>query len=179
VLAGRVGAAVPGPDLTRAYAEVLGPPEPLGELSAEQVLRWRALALVVSCADLLGAARGAHLLACDYARTRVQYGRAIGSYQGVAHPLAEGLALIEGSVSVLRYAAWAVDELPGTEAVRAATVAKVYCGRAARTVCETAVQVHGGIGNTWDCLVQVHLRRVLAAIDLFPVRLGEIDRGLS
>jgi hypothetical protein len=179
VLAGRVGAATPGADLTRAYAEVLGPPEPLGELSAEQALRWRALALVVSCADLLGAARGAHLLACDYARTRVQYGRAIGSYQGVAHPLAEGLALIEGSVSVLRYAAWAVDELPGTEAVRAATVAKVYCGRAARTVCETAVQVHGGIGNTWDCLVQVHLRRVLAAIDLFPVRLGEIDRGLS
>ena len=50
-------------------------------------------------------------LACDYAKIREQYGKAIGSYQAVAHLLAESLALIEGSVSVLRHAAWAVDEL--------------------------------------------------------------------
>jgi hypothetical protein len=47
----------------------------------------------------------------------------------VAHPLAEGLALIEGSVSVLRYAAWGVDELRPAEAIRAAQIAKVYCAR--------------------------------------------------
>jgi alkylation response protein AidB-like acyl-CoA dehydrogenase len=127
----------------------------------------------------VGTARGAHALACDYAGLREQYGRTIGSYQAVAHLLAEGLALIEGSVSVLRHAAWAVDELPPTEAIRAARIAKLYCARAARTVGETAVQVHGGIGNTWECLAHVYLRRALTSADLFPVRLEEIDRGLS
>jgi len=166
-------------DLTRHSAPVTGPRTPAGEISAAHAKRWRALALVITSADLLGAARGAHALACDYAKVRAQYGKTIGSYQAVSHPLAEGLALIEGSVSVLRYAAWAVDELPPAEAIRAAQLAKVYCARAARTVCETAIQVHGGIGNTWDCLAHVYLRRVLAAADLFPVALEEITRGLS
>ncbi|RAY17300.1 acyl-CoA dehydrogenase [Actinomadura craniellae] len=179
VLAGRVGAVVPGADLTRRSAQVVGPLEPVGEITAERAERWRALALVVTCADLLGAARGAHAVACDYAKVRRQYGKTIGSYQAVAHLLAEGLALIEGSVSVLRHAAWAVDELTPAEAIRAARIAKLYCARAARTVCETAVQVHGGIGNTWECVVHVYLRRALASADLFPARLEEIDLGLS
>ena len=179
VLAGVVGEVVAGADLTRRNAELLDPLEPLGELPPEAVERWSALALVVTCADLLGAARGAHAVAVDYAKLRQQYGKAIGTYQAVAHPLAEGLALIEGSVSVLRHAAWAVDELSAAEAIRAARIAKIYCARAARTICETAVQVHGGIGNTWECMVHVHLRRVLASTDLFPVRLEEIDLGLS
>ena len=116
---------------------------------------------------------------CDYAKIREQYGKQIGSYQAVAHLLAESLALIEGSVSVLRHAAWAVDELTPAEAIRAAQVAKVYCARATRTVCETAVQVHGGIGNTWECLVHVYLRRALTSTELWPVTLKEIDFGLS
>ena len=76
-----------------------------------------ALALVATTADLVGVARGAHAVACDYAKIREQYGKAIGSYQAIAHLLAESLALIEGSVSVLRHAAWAVDELPSAGAV--------------------------------------------------------------
>lgn len=179
VSAGRVGGAVWGADLTRASAELLGPLDFLGEVSEELAERWRALALVATSADLLGTARGVHTVATDYAKIRHQYGKSIGSYQGVAHPLAEGLALIEGSVSVLRHAAWAVDELPVAQAVRAAQIAKVYCAHATRTVCETAVQVHGGIGNTWECLVHVYLRRALTSTDLFPVRLEEIHRGLS
>jgi alkylation response protein AidB-like acyl-CoA dehydrogenase len=179
VLSTEVGPLVPGTDLTRHAAELRGAPEQIGPLTGEAALRWRALAVVATAADLVGTARGAHTLACDYARIREQYGRTIGSYQAVAHLLAEALALIEGSVSVLRHAAWAVDELPPAEALRAARIAKLYCARAARTVCETAVQVHGGIGNTWECLAHVHLRRALTSTDLFPVRLEEIDRGLS
>ncbi|MFJ3804443.1 acyl-CoA dehydrogenase family protein [Streptomyces sp. NPDC090088] len=179
VQSSRIGPLAPGADLTRRTAELRGAPEEIGTLTAEAAHRWRALAMVATSADLVGAARGAHTLACDYARIREQYGRTIGSYQAVAHLLAEGLALIEGSVSVLRHAAWAVDELPPAEALRAARIAKLYCARAARTVCETAVQVHGGIGNTWECLAHVHLRRALTSADLFPVRLEEIDRGLS
>ncbi|MFD3926988.1 acyl-CoA dehydrogenase family protein [Streptomyces sp. NPDC058614] len=179
VLAGAVGPLIPGADPTRRNAELRGPLRPIGSLSAEAAARWGALAIVATSADLVGTARGAHALACDYARIREQYGSPIGSYQAVAHPLAESLALIEGSVSVLRHAAWAVDELPVAEALSAARIAKLYCARAARTVCETAVQVHGGIGNTWECLAHIHLRRALTSTDLFPVRLEEIDCGLS
>ncbi|MEV7886674.1 acyl-CoA dehydrogenase family protein [Streptomyces sp. NPDC002817] len=179
VLAVGIGPLVPGADLTRHHASVTGPPEPIGTLTAGTAARRRALALVATTADLVGTARGAHTLAVAHAKLREQYGRPIGTYQAVAHLLAEGLASIEGSVSVLRHAAWAVDELTPEEAIRAARIAKLYCARAARTVCETAIQVHGGIGNTWECLAHVHLRRALASTELFPVRLEEIDRGLS
>jgi Acyl-CoA dehydrogenase, C-terminal domain len=179
VLAAALDAGRGGADLTRTEATVTGAPETLGEVSAEAAARWQALALVTTSADLVGIARGAQALACDYAKIREQYGKQIGSYQAVAHLLAESLALIEGSVSVLRHAAWGVDELAPDRAIRAAQVAKIYCARATRTVCETAIQVHGGIGNTWECLVHVYLRRALTSTDLWPVTLKEIDFGLS
>src|ERR1700733_4795834 len=106
VLAAALDAGRGGADLTRTEATVTGAPETLGEVSAEAAARWQALALVTTSADLVGIARGAQALACDYAKIREQYGRQIGSYQAVAHLLAESLALIEGSVSVLRHAAW-------------------------------------------------------------------------
>ena len=178
VTAAATGDALPSADLTRTRAAV-GAAEVLGELSAEAVQRWRALALVITTADLVGVCRGTLELAVEYAKIREQYGHTIGSYQAVAHLLAEALTLTEGSVSILRHAAWAVDELPPAEAVRAAQVAKVYCARAARTVCETSIQVHGGIGNTWECLAHVYLRRALTSTELWPVELEEIDLGLS
>ncbi|MGW6421589.1 acyl-CoA dehydrogenase family protein [Nocardia sp. NPDC055053] len=177
--AAEVGARLPGADLTRTAADTGSARELLGELSPEQLVQWRALAVTTTTADLLGAARGTHRLAVDYAKVRAQYGHPIGTYQAVAHLLAESLALIEGSISVLRYAAWSVDELAPAEALRAARIAKVYTARAARTVCETSIQVHGGIGNTWECLAHVYLRRVLTSTELFATRLEDIDRGLS
>jgi len=165
-------------DLTRASAEVTGNPMAVGELDSDAAQRWLALALATTSADLVGTARGAHTLACDYAKLREQYGKSVGSYQAIAHLLAESLALIEGSISILRHAAWAVDELSPAEAIRAGRFAKVYCARAARTVCETAIQVHGGIGNTWECLAHVFLRRALTSTQLWPVKLEEIDVGL-
>jgi Acyl-CoA dehydrogenase, C-terminal domain len=179
ILTAELETASAAADLTRLEAGLSASPSALGEISAEVADRWQALALVATSADLVGIARGAHAVACDYAKIREQYGKQIGSYQAIAHLLAESLALIEGSVSVLRHAAWAVDELTPAEAIRAAQVAKVYCARATRTVCETAVQVHGGIGNTWECLVHVYLRRALTSTELWPVTLKEIDLGLS
>ncbi len=178
VTAAALGDAVSSADLTRSRA-ALGPAETVGELDADAAQRWRALALVITTADLVGVCRGTLHLAVEYARIREQYGHTIGSYQAVAHLLAEALTLTEGSVSILRHAAWAVDELPPAEAVRAAQVAKVYCARAARTVCETSIQVHGGIGNTWECLAHVYLRRALTSTELWAVKLEEIDLGLS
>lgn len=179
VLAAPVGEQRTGVDLTRTVADLAGAQQRVGDLSIDDGLRWQALALVATCADLVGTARGSHALACDYAKIREQYGKPIGSYQAIAHLLAEGLALIEGSVSVLRHAAWSVDEAPAADAVRAARIAKVYCARATRTVCETAIQVHGGIGNTWECVAHVYLRRALTSTGLWPVTMREIADGLS
>jgi hypothetical protein len=178
VSAFEVGAALETVDLTRASAELAGNATAVGDLDSEAAQRWLALALAATSADLVGAARGAQTLAVEYAKIREQYGNTIGSYQAVAHLLAESLALIEGAVSISRHAAWAVDELDPAEAIRAGQFAKVYCARAARTVCETAIQVHGGIGNTWECLAHVFLRRALTSTQLWPVKLEEISVGL-
>jgi hypothetical protein len=169
--------AVGGADLTRparrcpaglAVRALEGRSNPLGE---DDLARWHALGLAATCGDLVGVMRGALALATDYARTRQQYGAPIGSFQAVQHLLADSLVATEGSRSIALHAAWAVDALPGSDALAAASAAKAYCARAARGVCETAVQVHGGIGNTWECLAHVYLRRALVS--------GEILGGVG
>jgi alkylation response protein AidB-like acyl-CoA dehydrogenase len=109
----------------------------------------------------------------------VQYGTAIGSFQAVPHLLADAFTLMEGSRSITLHAAWAVDALPPEEALAAAAAAKAYCARAARTVCETAIQVHGGIGNTWECLAHLHLRRALLSSDVLGGVGPNLDRVLE
>jgi alkylation response protein AidB-like acyl-CoA dehydrogenase len=126
---------------------------------------WTALGLALTCADLVGVMRGAVQLGCGYATIRRQYGSPIGSFQAVQHLLADAHVATEGSRSVALHAAWAVDALPPREAVAAGAVAKAYCARAALAVCETVIQVHGGIGNTWECLAHVFLRRALLSVD--------------
>ena len=148
-------------------------------LEADDMARWQSLGLAVACADLVGTMRGALGLATEYAKERKQYGAAIGSFQAVQHMLADAHVATEGARSIALHAAWAVDALDAHDALAAGAVAKAYCSRAALEVCEAVIQVHGGIGNTWDCLAHVYLRRVLAATDLFPVALEEITRGLS
>ena len=155
----------PQTDLTRSVAPVtLGGLTPAGDAARvddDAVARSKALALTITVADLLGSMEGVLDTTTAYAKERQQYGVPIGSFQAVQHLLAEARVLVEGSISVGQYAAWAVDALPSDEALQAGAVAKAYCARAARTVCETAVQVHGGIGNTWECFVHVYLRRAL------------------
>ncbi len=172
-----------GVDLTRSF--LAGPPatlasaEPLpGQqrlLTDEDLARWMALGLAVACADLVGGMQGTIQLACEYVGARRQFGVAIGSFQAVQHLLADALVAMEGSRSVALHASWAVDALPADEALAAASVAKAYCARAARAVCETSIQVHGGIGNTWECFAHVYLRRALASSDL----LGGVGPSLA
>jgi alkylation response protein AidB-like acyl-CoA dehydrogenase len=162
-----------GADLTRPVARwrdgdyvmsVLGQTR---RLDADDLVRWQSLGLAVACADLVGAMRGALTLATEYARERRQYGAAIGSFQAVQHMLADAHVAMEGSRSIALHAAWAVDALPARDALAAASAAKAYCARAARSVCETCIQVHGGIGNTWECLAHVFLRRALFSTEVF------------
>ena len=148
-------------------------------LTDDDLARWTALGLALTSADLVGVMRGAVQLACDYASERRQYGTAIGSFQAVQHLLADAFVAMEGSRSATLYAAWAVDALPPSEAVAAGAVAKAYCTRAARNVCETAIQVHGGIGNTWECLAHVYLRRALLSSDVLGGAGANIARVLA
>ena len=156
-----------GVDLTRpgapvrAGAQVVPLPDQDRALSDGDLARWRSFGLAVSCADLVGVMRGALTLTNEYARTRRQYGAPIGSFQAVQHLLADAHVVLEGSASIALHAAWAVDALEPAEALAAAAAAKAYCARSARSVCETAIQVHGGIGNTWECMAHVFLRRAL------------------
>ncbi|HTL84888.1 MAG TPA: acyl-CoA dehydrogenase family protein [Acidimicrobiia bacterium] len=171
-----------GTDLTRpsARVQVDGHGTELTETLSEDVLAcWNALGLALSCADLVGVMRGAITLAAEYAKSRQQYGQAVGSFQAVQHLLADALVAMEGSRSVALHAAWAVDALSPTDAGTAGAVAKAYCSRAARNVCETAIQVHGGIGNTWDCLAHVYLRRALVSIDMFGGEGANLARVLE
>jgi hypothetical protein len=176
-----LGNEVAGADLTRPTARgregepatpVAGQTQPL---DADDLARWQSLGLAVACADLVGAMRGTLTLATDYARERRQYGAAIGSFQAVQHMLADAHVAMEGSRSIALHAAWAVDALPANQALAAASAAKAYCARAAQSVCETSIQVHGGIGNTWECLAHVYLRRALFSTEV----LGGIGDNLQ
>jgi alkylation response protein AidB-like acyl-CoA dehydrogenase len=141
----------------------------------DELTRWTALGLATACADLVGTMQGALDLSVEYAKQRRQYGRSIGSFQALQHLLADAAVHLEGSRSTALHAAWAVDALEPADALGYAAAAKAYCARGARVVCETAIQVHGGIGNTWDCLAHVHLRRALLSTDL----LGGVGPSLA
>jgi alkylation response protein AidB-like acyl-CoA dehydrogenase len=185
--------ATGGSDLTRAVrpipagAAVVDVSEQQRPLTRDDLVRWTALGLALTSADLVGVMRGVLDVTVDYASQRRQFGVPVGSFQAVQHLLAEGRTLMEGSLSVALHASWAVDSLPAADAVAAGRVAKAYCARAARTVCETAIQVHGGIGNTWDCMAHVYLRRALLSSQWFgddgeqlrhlQQRILAVDRG--
>jgi hypothetical protein len=168
-----VDSANDGADLTRAIRPIPAD-APLFEVGGQRRILTRAdlasftaLGLALTSADLVGLMRGVLDLTVAYAAQRRQYGVPVGTFQAVQHLLAEARCLMEGSFSVALHASWAVDNLEPDDARAAGRVAKAYCARAARTVCETAVQVHGGMGNTWECIVHVYLRRALLSSQWF------------
>src|SRR5262249_39057550 len=103
-----------------------------------------ALALEAS-----GAARVAHQDAIRHASTREQFGKKIGGYQALSHPLADAYTRVELSRSLALWAAWCVAT-GDTQASLAASSAKSYAAESAVLVCETAIQSLGGIGFTWE-----------------------------
>jgi hypothetical protein len=169
----RIDGSRHGSDLTRRVRQIsagtpaLDIPGQRSVLTRDDLLHWTALALALTSTDLVGLMRGLLDVTVAYAAARRQFGAPIGSFQSVQHLLAEARCLMEASFSVALHASWAVDNLGPDDACVAGRVAKAYCVRAARTVCETAVQVHGGIGNTWECIVHVYLRRTLLTSQWF------------
>jgi alkylation response protein AidB-like acyl-CoA dehydrogenase len=103
---------------------------------------------VALAADALGAARRALDMAVGYARQREQFGRPIGSFQAIKHKLADMYLLVQGAALAVEGAAGALDA--GRDARRPVAVAASYAREAAVKVTGDAIQVHGGIGYTWE-----------------------------
>jgi alkylation response protein AidB-like acyl-CoA dehydrogenase len=116
---------------------------------------------VGAAAEMLGAARRCLDMAVAYAKVREQFGQPIGSFQAIRHKCAEMLLEVENSHAAVYYAAWALDAQSEDHAL-AASVAKAYVGDAARKVCGEAIQVHGGIGFTWEYDLHMYFKRAKA-----------------
>jgi alkylation response protein AidB-like acyl-CoA dehydrogenase len=115
-------------------------------------------ATVALCAEMVGGAEKAMEMCVDYGKTRVQFGRQIGGFQAVKHKIADMKVWVENAKSVVYYAAWAVDS-DAPEASRAASMAKAYCSEMYSRVTAEGIQVHGGIGFTWDHNMHLYFKR--------------------
>jgi alkylation response protein AidB-like acyl-CoA dehydrogenase len=126
---------------------------------ADAVRRHLDLGATAYAAELLGASQ--HMLdeSVAYAKDRVQFDKPIGSFQAVKHRLADMLVDVEGMRSAVYWAAWCIAA-HHPDAPVAASTAKVWCSDAARRVVGSALQVHGGIGFTWEHDTHLYLKRV-------------------
>ncbi len=115
-------------------------------------------ATVALCAESCGGAQRVLDMTTDYAKIRVAFGKPIGSYQGVKHRAADMLVEVENAKSLTYYAAWAMDEnVP--EAPLAASMAKAYVSDAYRRTAGAGIQLHGGIGFTWEHDLHLYFKR--------------------
>jgi alkylation response protein AidB-like acyl-CoA dehydrogenase len=118
----------------------------------------RPRALAALAVEAVGVARRALELGIEHARSRTQFGRPIGVYQAVSHALADTYAETELARSLAYWAAWCVEE-DDPEAPVAAAAAKAFAADAAVAACERAIQVHGGIGFTWEHILHRYYKR--------------------
>jgi alkylation response protein AidB-like acyl-CoA dehydrogenase len=118
-------------------------------------------AAVALAAEMCGAAQRVLDITVEYAKMRVAFGKPIGTYQGVKHKCADMLVDIENAKSLTYYAAWAVDE-GDPDAVMAVSMAKAAASDAGRRVCAAGIQLHGGIGMTWEHDLHLYLKRAKA-----------------
>jgi alkylation response protein AidB-like acyl-CoA dehydrogenase len=166
--------AVPGLDATRKLSDVeftgvsVGADDVLavGESARKALARSTQVAALAVCADMLGGMQWILEDSVEYAKTRQQFGKVIGSFQAVQHMCADMLLWTESSRSAIYFAAWALDAEP-SEAARAVSLAKAYASDASREVANRGVQVHGGIGFTWEHDLQLYYKRSKASEILF------------
>jgi alkylation response protein AidB-like acyl-CoA dehydrogenase len=150
-------------DPTRKLSTVklsAAPAEPLA-LAPEAIAHAYATIVTALAAENVGVAQRAMEMAVTYAKDRKQFDRPIGSYQAVSHRCAQMLLEVEGARSLSYWAGWALDNEPET-AARAASMAKAYASDAGFRVTASALQVHGGIGFTWEHDLHFFLKRAKA-----------------
>ena len=156
-------------DRTRAVADVVLRGEPVDRfdgVGADDLRALTASAAVLVAADALGAAQRMLDLTVEYVGQRVQFGVPVGSFQAVKHAAAEMLVSIEGTRAAVHYAAWAVGAGgPGAEVD--AWVAKARAARAASSVADKALFLHGAVGYTWEHDLQLLFKRAKSDAELF------------
>jgi len=163
-----------GIDLTNRWSElrldkvavgaeaIMGQPGGAASL-LESLLRRAA---VCASAEMLGAARRCLDMSVEYVKVREQFGQPIGSFQAIRHRCAEMLLEAENAHAAVYYAAWALTA-GAEDAAVASSICKSYVNEAARRVCGDAIQVHGGIGFTWEYDLHLYMKRAKALVPLY------------
>jgi len=153
-------------DQTRKLCEVtfdnvsVGKDAVLGEVGKGWALLDRLIdrAKVALCAEMCGGAQRVLDMSVEYAKVREQFGKPIGSFQAIQHKCANMMVQVESAKSATYYAAWAVaNDVP--EAHLAACMAKAYTSDAYRFVSAEGIQIHGGIGFTWEHDMHLYFKR--------------------
>ena len=153
-------------DMTRRWSELrfdgveLGADALMGDANTawprlRRALEWATAAM---CAEMVGGEQKVLETSTEYAKTRQQFGKPIGIYQAVSHKLADMLVLTESSKSATYYAAWAV-EADAPDRSLASSMAKAYVSDAYRKIAGDGIQVHGGIGFTWEHDMHLYFKR--------------------
>jgi alkylation response protein AidB-like acyl-CoA dehydrogenase len=145
-------------DVVVADGRLLAGPGPGGGAALHD--RLVAVGAIAVVADAVGAAEHVLEISTAYAKERKQFGRAIGSFQAVKHHLADMFTDVAASRAAVAFAVEAVDDGVGEDLRHAAAVAKSFAGPACARVAELAVQVHGGIGFTWEHDAHRFLKRI-------------------
>jgi len=152
-------------DVTRAYYdirfdEVVVPAEgllTLGRDAVKSITRSTQMSSVLACGELVGAGERMLAMTVEHARERVQFGRAIGSFQAVKHKCATMKLWVQASTAATYYAAMSVAA--HGDAAREVSVAKAYTSDAICRIAGEALQLHGGIGFTWEHDLHLYIRR--------------------
>jgi len=150
-------------DRTRRLGTVTLSDSPVALLphAPEQVERLRDAALVLLAADAFGGASRCQEMATAYAKERVQFGQPIGQFQAVKHQLADMVIAVEPARGLYWYAAHAFDHSEGTERAHMAALAKAHVADAYLAAARRCVELHGGMGYTWELDVHIFLKRAM------------------
>jgi alkylation response protein AidB-like acyl-CoA dehydrogenase len=128
---------------------------------------WPVIARVIDkatiglCAEMVGCAQRVLDMCVDYAKQRIQFGRPIGSFQAIQHKCADMLLVIESARSAAYAAAWAASQDKQDTALLS-SIAKAYASDASRFVAGEGIQIHGGMGFTWEHDVHLYFKRAKA-----------------
>ena len=155
-----------GMDLTKRVGRVVLEDVRVGVdcVLGEQGQAWAAaqwlldLGAALVTAEAVGAAEAALNITTEFAKERIQFDEQIGKFQGVKHPLAEIYVDVESFRSLVYYAIWALDQ-DSDDAQIAVSRAKAYCADAFPQAGIMGVQLHGGVGYTWEYDIQLYLKR--------------------
>jgi alkylation response protein AidB-like acyl-CoA dehydrogenase len=156
-----------GMDLTRKLYVVEFSDTPAEKIaSTSELERAFDIATAALAAELVGGMQRTLDITVEYAKTRKQFGKPIGMFQAVQHQCADMYLETESSRSAVYYAGWALEE-NSPDAITAVSIAKMYASDAARTVGNRGIQIHGGMGFTWENDIHLYYRRAKASETAF------------